>query len=289
MTISNEKLRPVFLGFCGLGSLIGIIILILYVITRVKRLILTMKDSVDGSPKWCLCENITNFYCSIYDHLVTLTTIIMMILNIGICILLLLFTLQELNSINNTECIAYIYGMHVCYILSRILQYKYVTLLVRIITNETSFEESTQKYLRILWISLVICLCISIYFAFETNPFDTRFEINMLIDCSWKPSIYFKVFFCIIDTFLSFILLWLLVRPLRASANNVHKRLTSLREDPLHQAMWKYILLMSFICIAALILSIIGLIDDFESLFGFALIFAVTISNRLAIYILICI
>ena len=286
----------IFTIYSSIFVFIGLLILIFHLRTRTLRLILTMKESVPGSLKWFIISNIINHYFTIYDHCLSIITTIMIILNNIICIILLIYSIQYNININinnnnnniyniiilnnNNNCSIYIYTIHICYILSNLLYYIYIILLVKIITNDTGYENIIKKYLKYLYILLFIFILILIFFGiYKIIPFN---------NCIYFTTIYFKIIFILIYIIMSIILLFLLIKPLKNTALNVHKRLTSLRADPLHRAMWKYILIMSFICIINVILLIIPFIT-YSVVFSYFIVFTVNVSNSLVYIIIILI
>ena len=239
---------------------------------------------------WFKMNNIINDYYTKYDHIISILSTFMLIINLIISLQIFIYETSfiysslSLNPINikYNSCKIYINIIGILFLLSKISQYSYISTLIYNATRDSMFEDQTKKLLKILWL---ILLLIFIYLI----SIDIQFNSAKITDdnyCIFKPHLISWISFIIIDIALSIFLLYLLIKPLYIAAVEVHERMTSLRDDPLHQLMWKYITLITPMSISSfLIILIPNIFNNFNLSFSYFLALLLSITNICTYYL----
>merc|ERR1712228_905641 len=117
----------------------------------------------------------------------------------------------------------------------------------------------------IVFLVTAYLICIALQFNYSQITEDSF--------CIFKPSHILWISFMLLDIGISAFILFLLIKPLYIAAREVHERITSLRADPLHQLMWKYLTLVNPMAISTFFIIIFNAFDNFQLSFSYFLTF----------------
>lgn len=268
----------------------NLIFTILHIYGRVKLCTSAMIYSTD-TPRnrsksvtdWFTKQNLTNDYYSKYDHFIAISSSLMFLINLSISILILLYETSLFpkisNSIHSNErnCQIFVRAIGLLFLISKSAQYSFLSMLIFNATRDSMFEKQAKMSLRLLWILLAIASVYLICIAWQFNSS----QITEDSYCIFNPSHILWISFILIDIGISIFILYLLIKPLYIAAREVHERITSLREDPLHQLMWKYITLINPMAISTFLVIVFNLFDNFQLSFSYFLVLLLLITNCL--------
>ena len=276
---------------CG----INLICTILHIFGRAKLCTSAMKYSTE-SPRnrrksvrdWLKFKNISNDYYSRYDHDIAILSVLMFFTNLSISIFIMIYETslfpQRSNAINTNarKCQIYVRSIKILFLISRASLYSFLSTLIYNATRDSMFEQQSKNSLKILWIVIVITTIYLICIAWQ---FDSS-QITEDSLCIFKPSLILWISFIFIDIGISIFILYLLIKPLYIAAKESHERMTSLREDPLHQLMWKYITLINPMAIFTFLILMLNIFDNFNLSFSYFLSLMLLITNSCVINLL---
>lgn len=270
-----------------------------HIFGRTRLWLTAMKFAIDTprgkrrktTEDWFKFNNITNDYYSRFDHYISLLSTFMLIVNLIITILIFIYEtpfILDVNNNNNTfdikSCEIYIRVIGILFLLSKISQYSFISVLIYNATRDSMFEEQSQKLLKRLWILLLITFIYLIIIDIMIdssqiiiNNFENDIELNTY--CIFKPRLITWISIIIIDICISLFSLYLLIKPLYIAAMEVHERMTSLRDDPLHQLMWKYITLVTPMAIFTFLIVLFNIANNFGLSFSYFLVLLLSITN----------